>query len=270
MIHWLIESVQDMQEQPDWFLSPAEQAKYAEFQFDKRRREWLLGRWTAKRLVQAVMLEQDNRMIALDAIEIANDADGAPYATFQFPHYPFHISLSHSFDRAFCAASATRVGADLERILPREQNLVNDFFTTDEIARVNGCLPGTRDLVINAIWSAKEAALKALRKGLSVDTRVVEISLAPFALAPEHWTDFQIHFAGGDADWSPLRGWWRVTDGFVLTLAANIQETPDAAEWMPETILVAHAPAHTHPPHPIGHVPHHRMQHENGAPEKAR
>lgn len=270
MIHWLIESAQDMQEKPEWFLSPAEQPKYTEFRFDKRRREWLLGRWTAKRLMQAVMLEQDNRVIALDAIEIANDAHGAPYVTLNAERLTFNLSLSHSFDHALCAVSTTRVGADLERIVPREQNLVDDYFTRDEIARVNGCLPETRDLVINAIWSAKEAALKARRKGLSVDTRMVEISLAPFAVAPEHWTDFQIHFAGGDAPWSSLRGWWRVMDGFVLTLAANIQESPDAAESMPETILVAHAPAHTHPPHPIGHVPHHPVQHENGAREKAR
>lgn len=264
MIHWLIESAQDMQEKPEWFLSKTEQAKFATFQFDKRRDEWLLGRWTAKRLIQAMLLQQNEHVVALDAIEISNDADGVPSATRNAEPVTPNLSISHSFDHALCAASATVVGADLERIEPREQNLVNDFFTANEIARVNASAAETRNVIINAIWSAKEAALKALHKGLSVDTRVVEISIAPFENAPEQWTLFQINFASGDAAWAPMQGWWRVLDGFILTLAAHVQDTPDSAELVPETYLVSHAPAHqTHAAHRIGHAPHHPTHHEN-------
>lgn len=272
MIHWLIESAQDLQEKPEWFLSKAEQEKYATFQIEKRRDEWLLGRWTAKRLVQARLLDQDPHMVALDALEIFNDADGVPHVRDLRGLQDLkglNVSISHSHEHALCAVSTRRVGADLEFVEPRDENLVNDYFTANEIARVKESSPETRDIVINALWSAKEAALKALHKGLSVDTRAVEISLAPFENAPETWTPFQIRITDDTVSSAPLRGWWRVFDGFVLTLAANVQELPDAAELLPETFLVAHAPApHAHTTQRIGHPPHHPTNHTHGAHTK--
>ena len=41
-----------MEASPPDFLSVSECRTYAELTFPKRRREWLLGRWTAKRLLQ--------------------------------------------------------------------------------------------------------------------------------------------------------------------------------------------------------------------------
>ncbi|MCB0159565.1 MAG: hypothetical protein KDD83_15640, partial [Caldilineaceae bacterium] len=43
---------------PAGLLSPAEEARLAEFTVVKRRRDWLLGRWTAKDLVRTVLAEQ--------------------------------------------------------------------------------------------------------------------------------------------------------------------------------------------------------------------
>ncbi len=258
MIHWLIESAQDLQEKPEWFLNHAEMEKYASLQVDKRREEWALGRWTAKRLVQAVMLETSDHIIALDAIEIANDADGVPYATFQIEHATFNLSLSHSHAHALCALAPFAVGADLEWIEARAENFVNDFFTPAEIARVQTASAAQRALISNAQWSAKESVLKALHKGLRADTRDVEITLPAFEHAPEHWSPFEINLRGGELFGSPnhtLRGWWQVLENFVLTIAASGDGLPDTEPLFPESILIAHR-AHVSEdgvPHEQGH-----------------
>jgi len=270
MIHWLIESALDLQEKPEWFLSKAEQEKYASFRSKKRRDEWLLGRWTAKRLLQAMLLGRDDYLVALDAIEIANDADGAPFATCnpllvsgRAPQsVAWNLSLSHSREHALCAISplfvgegaGERLGADLEYIEPRAGNFVGDYFTAREIARVNASAPAQRDIVVNAIWSAKEAALKALRKGLSVDTRAVEISIAPFQDASEQWTRFEIELCADarrglgeyelgdhaldDHKDAPLQGWWRVWENFVLTIAASDDDMPARQPLFAEALLI--------------------------------
>ncbi len=272
MIHWLVESASDLAEKPEWFLSRAEQAKYATFHAAKRREEWLLGRWTAKRLLQAALLQTTNELLALDALEIFNDADGAPFASCNALPAAWNLSLSHSHAHAFCAVSETRVGADLEFIEPRAENFVGDYFTANESARVNAASDAARAVLVTAIWSAKEAALKALHKGLSVDTRAVEISIAPLERAPEHWTPFAIAVRrdtfGRTAP--PLRGWWRGWGAFVLTLAAESHAVLDAAEASPEMILVARAPApQPHPSHRIGPVAHHSTHHADSAPIQA-
>ena len=76
-----------------------------------------------------------------------------------------------------------------------------------------------------------------MKKGWSVDTRAVEIMLADFAHAPEHWTPFEIKTDLALQD--TFKGWWHVLEGFVLTLAASGAELPEMEPLFPESILVA-------------------------------
>ena len=77
--------------------------------------------------------------------------------------------------------------------------------------------PSDRPLIATLIWSAKESTLKAIKKGLSLDTRTVVIRVEEFA---------------GDAGWNKLGaecidsgrimpGWWRTEDGMVFTIVAD-------------------------------------------------
>ncbi len=264
MIYWLFESAQNMTEPPETFLSAAELEKFSTFRFDKRRSEWLLGRWTAKRLLQAVMMQQTNEMIPRDAIEIFNDADGVPHIENLRGLADLEglaISISHSNDHALCAVSDNHVGADLELIEPREEYLVRDYFTANEVARVNASAPAQRDVLVTAIWSAKEAALKAIHKGLSVDTRAVEISIAPFKNAPIQWMPFEIKFDLENAQ--TLNGWWHSQDGFVLTLATTDTTTPPAQPLLLEMELMAHSKnQHNDAHHRIAQQTHHHARHD--------
>lgn len=240
MIKWLIQSMDDYPawagcETPPAWLSDAERARYAGLKTEKRRQDWLLGRWTAKRLVQDV-LQQQGDTIPLHNLVIDNWASGEPYV--QLPNLPINqsplsLSISHSHGRAFCAVwpQANRaIGADLERIAPRSDAFVADYFTKAEIACLdNGQSPianrqsptadyELRDTLATAVWSAKEAVLKALHLGLTVDTRSVSCLVRP--LTENTWTPFDIELDRrrlGD-NLPLLSGWQRAMGDFVLTL----------------------------------------------------
>jgi phosphopantetheinyl transferase len=135
------------------------------------------------------------------------------------------LSLSHSGERALCATGPGRVGADIERIQARIPELVSDFFTRPEAALVEGAPASHRNELITLIWSAKEAVLKALRLGLTVDTRAV--TCLPDLEAQSEWKPFSVRF---DPHWfagPALRGWWQTVEGYALTI---VTERPHAAQ----------------------------------------
>jgi 4'-phosphopantetheinyl transferase len=239
VIYWLIESAQDLAEPPEWFLSQPERERYASFRFDKRRQEWLLGRWTAKRLVQAVLLAQTGQLIPPETIEIANDPDGVPHIRCSVQPVLWHLSLSHAHGYALATLGQASVGADLEWTEPRADSFINDYFTPAEIGAVQAAWSQLRDLQVTALWSAKEAVLKVLGKGLSVDTRAVEIDLAPFGQPPEQWMAFHIRTSLEPGE---LFGWWRQFDGFVLTVASKGTTPPEEQPRVLEEYLVTHSP----------------------------
>jgi 4'-phosphopantetheinyl transferase len=133
----------------------------------------------------------------------------------------------------------TAVGADIEHIEPRPWRFVEDYFTADEIDQVRAAPAGLQDTLVTAIWSGKEAVLKALRVGLTVDTRAVSCffqepsgawEAADAETVPTDrtggWIPFQIRKAPQPEDDRPndgrmavWTGWWRTMEGSVLTLA---------------------------------------------------
>ncbi len=144
--------------------------------------------------------------------------------------------MSHSDGTAFCAAwpdpdGGLAAGADLERIEPRSGALVRDFFSESESTAWEARAPGRpRDTFATAIWSAKEAVLKALRLGLTVDTRGIDCELFPDPApaddsipGPEGngWRRFTVRVAPAAGGAAGLAGFWREEEGFVLTLAVR-------------------------------------------------
>jgi 4'-phosphopantetheinyl transferase len=257
-----------MTDPPEWWLTAVESAKYSALKFEKRRREWLLGRWTAKRLVQAAILVETGRLAALEELEIRSNGDGVPCAedlSGADDLSRIALSISHSRNHALCAvakklaledAPCRGLGCDLEYVEPRAENFVRDYFTTREIEQVERAGAAARDLAVTCIWSAKEAALKAVQVGLSVDTRDVEC-LVPTLQGPlfhragldSHWAPLEIGYKGALAmnAGGPHVGWWRTFGGFVVTLAVQGGRgawMPDDVMLSPELALMTLAPAH--------------------------
>lgn len=233
MIHWLVcpaEECPALQSgAPPDFLSPSERQAYARFRVDKRRREWLLGRWAAKRLLQ--LSDQAYRDLALDAISVGNDPDGAPFLCVQGQgRLSLSLSISHRQERAFCALCASLpVGADIEHVEAHAPSFVQDYFTVREADRVFSAPAQRRDVLATVIWSAKEAVLKAVRLGLRVDTRAVEVcriqgleqdeGAGEPSLDPETWYEMRIASTLPDAP--RFDAWWRPDGDYVLTLAVR-------------------------------------------------
>lgn len=233
MIDWLVQSATAHPSlargvAPAGLLSPAEQRRMSGLTYEKRRRDWLLGRWTAKQLLQSYAEQRTGVRPASDAITIASAPDGAPCVVVEQPAIlqaalgDVHVSISHCRGQALCAISSRAdapIGADIERIEPRAPGFADDYFTARELTQLGAASPGARDLLVTLIWSAKEAALKALRLGLTVDTRSVSIELGqPHGLGLA-WAPLLAYASLAPGQPLLLHGWWRVVGEYVLTLA---------------------------------------------------
>lgn len=213
---WLVQTIADVPEDDEW-LGGEETRVLAGFRFPKRRSDWRLGRWTAKLLIRTVL---NRPSTPLCSFEIRAAADGAPEAFCGGAAIDLAISISHSHGRALCVAGPRNItlGCDLEHVEPREEGLVEDYFSPEEQALVESTPSGSeRTLVVNLIWSAKESLLKAVRAGLRRDTRSVVVT-------PE--------LPGEAGSWTPwsgrclessrrFYGWWRTDEGFVFTAASD-------------------------------------------------
>jgi 4'-phosphopantetheinyl transferase len=221
-VYWLEQKEADVpppSERQSW-LGASELAHLHGLRFPKRRADWLLGRWTAKRAV-ARCLNLPSNLSALADLEICAASDGAPEAFLAGKAAPVTISLSHRAGLAVCAvaAAATLLGCDLELVEPRIATFAADYFAPEEQDLVAQAQPSERPRLLTLIWSAKESALKALRAGLRLDTRSVIV-------AP----------GDGSGPWHPLHvrhdsgrefgGWWQTSGVMVRTLVAQPRANP--------------------------------------------
>jgi 4'-phosphopantetheinyl transferase len=138
----------------------------------KRRRDRLAGRLAAKRLIAEILGEQEGRALPLSEVLVLNAQDGSPYcASWTDPRMPC-LSISHSRGSAAAALSkpGARIGVDLEAVEKRPASWTEVFAHPEEQARLGSAQEQTR------LWTLKEAALKLLGLGLSVDMRDVRFT----------------------------------------------------------------------------------------------
>jgi len=204
----------EVPENDDW-LSEEEKKVSAGFRVPKRRNDWRLGRWTAKR---AICLYQNLNDGILPSLEIRAAQDGAHLAFFKGEYGAVSISISHSRDRGLCLVGpgSFSIGCDLEWVEPREENFAADYFTPEEISLVLQA-PVQRDLAETLIWSAKETALKIVRKGLSRDTRSVRIRV-DFSGEVNSWRSWRCECLESSR---LFQGFWRTAGGFVYTFGSD-------------------------------------------------
>lgn len=234
MIHWLVQTKDahpDLHRgvPPAGLLSEEETAVFNNFKFPKKRQDWLLGRWTVKQLLQQVILQEYDQAVPLEAMSVLAGEDGAPAAHFEAPYAKLSaqisISISHAHETAFCAAINKPdwpLGADLEWIEARPARFAAEYFTDNEQAFLKKMPSALREMQITALWSAKEAALKAVRQGLRFNTRHVECRFNVLENSPQEWAPFDIVWNRPSGSLLPaLQGWWNATADYVLTLAVK-------------------------------------------------
>jgi 4'-phosphopantetheinyl transferase len=216
-VYWLEQAETDVTSDDLW-LSDSEALCLSGFRFPKRRADWRLGRWTAKRAV-ATYLNVLPHPHLLARIEIRPAPSGAPEVFFDNQTANVTISLSHSSSRALAAVaqSNVRLGCDLEVIEARSNAFIIDYFTPEEQALVARTSGADKARVSTLLWSAKESALKALQEGLRLDTRSVNVRLDATLPHRNGWNRLKVCHVSGQA----FHGWWRQEGGVLRTLVAD-------------------------------------------------
>ena len=216
-IYWLEQTEADVATGPEW-MNDDEMAYLATLRFPKRRADWRLGRWTAKRAIAAFFGLRPTAGV-LAGITIRAAASGAPQA-FGAPA-PVSISITHRDSRSICAltpAPAT-VGCDLELIEVRSVGFIEDYFTEQERASIWSVQPPERFRLATLLWSAKESALKVSGLGLRADTRSASVHLAAASDAAKDWTPLKVVRTGE----GELAGWCCADGCYVRTIVANFE-----------------------------------------------
>jgi len=217
MIAWLSATTAEVEPGDTWLVD-AERDVQRALVVEKRRGDWRLGRWTAKRAV-AALLGVDAR-----SLEIRAAGDGAPEAWHGGRRLPVSLSLSHSDGVALCAVAEpdVAVGCDVELVEHRDPAFVREWFLPSERGMVAATAEAHRDVVTTMLWSAKESALKRLRCGLRRDPLSLQVHGGD--LLPVHgWLPLHVHDLAGNGD---SDAWWHVRGTLVATVAAGPMPVP--------------------------------------------
>src|ERR1019366_2434206 len=232
-VYWLEQTEADVPLEDDW-LSANEAVCLAGLRFPKRRADWRLGRWTAKRAL-ALHLDLPFHLQVFKKIEVRPAPSGAPEAFVDNQPAGVAMSLSHRAGTAICAfaPSSVEMGCDLEVIEPRSDAFVADYFSVEEQALVAREFAADRPRLLALLWSAKESALKALHAGLRFDTRCVIVSPLAESCDVNGWSPLRVRYTGGRDTGVPLdegkvfHGWYQHADNIVRTVvSAPLSDPP--------------------------------------------
>jgi 4'-phosphopantetheinyl transferase len=215
---------------PPGLLNADEYEQFARLATEKRRHDWLLGRRAAKTLLWAIS-GAARPALELEAFAIARQASGAPVGLVP-NHAPWALSISHCQGQAVCAAAdqpEAVVGIDLDRVEARSAEFVEDYFTDEEINAVSALPASSYDAGVMATWIAKEAALKALATGLTVDTRTVSCrpDMGPREAAGWRRLDVAVDEIRLGRPAPPLAGWWRPMPPWAVAVVTSRDEAAE-------------------------------------------
>lgn len=146
-------------------LDEIEYQTYSKYTVDFKKREFLTGR-----LLMKVTLA-DRLNLAPSQIRLTYNAYGKP----QFPN--IHFNLSHSAEWITMVVSRHhRVGIDIEHSTNDCLDIMSKVFTLEEKRFVNMQVSKVdRIVAFFLIWTRKEAVMKAIGKGFSIDPKTVSV-----------------------------------------------------------------------------------------------
>ncbi len=175
-------------------LTPAERAAFAGYTFEKRRRDWLLGRWVAKQAAGRAL------GIGPEQVAIARGPKGQPLVA----GHDLPLSLTHGHGRAMAIVAPAPVGVDLEQDREVPGNGWRFFLSDAERAWLADQPLGPAGEIV--FWAVKEAAFKVLAGEVEVMTHL-HTTVGPGTAA--------VASAAG-----PLAASWVRAGGFCVAVAA--------------------------------------------------
>lgn len=179
------------------FLSASESAYLQTLRAEKRKGDWLGGRFALKTLLarESGLLPlcslsrpeemSDVALAVLKQIDVVKLPTGAPQVFVGSVPDARSVSISHSNGWAVAALSepGSHLGIDLEKVEERSRAWAEDFFDPREHAAAS-------PEHFTTLWTQKEAVVKLLGRGLSLNTRdvlIVNGKLELLGRAQEAW-----------------------------------------------------------------------------------
>jgi phosphopantetheinyl transferase len=153
------------------YLHYSELQELATYEFELKRHSFLLGRFAAK---QALLQYVEKLSLKPCHFLIQNRSDGTPFVYQK--NVNLTLSHSHNIGIACVSMPTLQLGIDIEfKTHFDSMDLDHNFFSLEEYGQIfnKSLLP---ESVIKCIlWSAKEALVKYLKVGLSVDFNILSI-----------------------------------------------------------------------------------------------
>lgn len=152
-------------------LSPDERARMSRYCFEHTRRAFTVSR-ASLRMILAGYCD-----VAAATLRFDHNAYGKPTLAAPLDHV--HFNLSHSGDVAVVALSEDgAVGVDIERMrsVPDALDMARRFFSRGEFELLRETSDHDRDRAFLTLWTRKEACLKMLGRGLSLDSTLVDVT----------------------------------------------------------------------------------------------
>ncbi len=157
------------------WLDPEEQNRWRRYRHDRPRREFALCR-AALRAVLCTRLGCDN-----DQLRFVPHDHGKPFALVDGMAAPISFNVSHSGKHGLIAiARERRLGVDVEERVTRQDldGIITTVFGADERAELASARGYQKLHLFFTLWTLKEALIKALGTGFSLDPSRFEIPLA--------------------------------------------------------------------------------------------
>jgi len=218
-VYWLSQRAADVPAGSGW-LSAAERSREAALRVPKRRADWRLGRWTAKRALVRLRARggEEGGQSELARVEVRPTAAGVPEAFWDGEPAPWSLSISHSDGRSLVAlgAAGRAVGCDIEAVASRSAAFQEESFSDAEREAI--AASEAPEVLSTLFWSAKESLMKALGEGLRLPLQSLAIEPIGESRAASTWRTLQ---AVERRSGRRFLGYWRRDGGSVLTIVGE-------------------------------------------------
>jgi len=142
---------------------------YHTFKYDKRKKSYLLSRYTAKKAFSAHIGENN-----LKSILIQPGVFTQPVAVYKYNRNT-QVSISHcdDFGAALAFSEAAPMGIDIEMVDGEKNEVIKTQLTNSEKALLKSYYP--YETMLTCLWTIKEGLSKVLKTGLTVPLNILEI-----------------------------------------------------------------------------------------------
>ncbi len=155
-------------------VSEAEQLRANRFRFDIHRKRFIAARGILRELL-ALYLQT-----SAAKIEFSYNPQGKPQLASCHSDFSLQFNISHSQDLALYSFTINQeIGIDLEYLRNNidYKNIAQRFFCEREYNLIINCDPKKQPERFYQLWTAKEAYLKAIGKGLAGGLKSLEIDI---------------------------------------------------------------------------------------------